>query len=132
MMIWKLVVAATFVFLQGCERDGGVIEKVRIGEFQGTFFIEDDERTTALTRVRHSVYYAVEGERSLIFEGTGGPKPTLSLLTPDTLLIRYCGGSIDHATSFVEGQPSGDGNLSLIRVQPITSVGITANGQQIC
>jgi hypothetical protein len=132
MRVWKLVVATTFLFLQGCERDGGVIEKVRMGELQGTFFIEDDERTTALTRVRHSVYYAVEGERSLIFEGTGGPKPTLSLLTPDTLLICYCGGSIDRASSFMEGQPSSDGKSSLIRVQPVTSAGITANGQPIC
>jgi hypothetical protein len=132
MRVWKLVAATTLLFLQGCERDGGVIEKVRIGELQGTFFIEDDERTTALTRVRHSVYYIVQGESSLIFEGTGGPKPTLSLLTPDTLLIRYCGGSIDHVTSFMEGRPSSDSKSNLIRVQPVTSAGITANGQPIC
>ncbi len=132
MKLWKLVLATTFVFLQSCERDGGVIETVRIDGVQGTFFIEDDERTTALTRARHSIYYAAEGKRSVIFEGTGGPKPTLSLLTPDTLLIRYCGGSIDHATPFLESQPSSDGDLRLIRVQPITSVGVTANGQPIC
>lgn len=130
MRVWKLVVAATCLFLQGCERDGGVIQKVRIGELQGTFVIEDDDRTTPLTRVRHSVFYAVEGERSLIFAGTGGPKPTLSLLTPDTLLIRYCGGSIDRASSFIEGEPSGYGRL--IRVQPITSAGLAVKGQPIC
>lgn len=130
MRVLNLVVAATFLLLQGCERDGGVIERVRVGELQGTFFIEDDDRTTPLTGVRHSVYYAVEGERSLIFEGTGGPKPTLSLLTPDTLLIRYCGGSIDRAASLIEPQPSG--YVKLIRVQPITSVGVAAKGQPIC
>lgn len=130
MRVLNLVVAATFLLLQGCERDGGVIERVRVGELQGTFSIEDDDRTTPLTGVRHSVYYAVEGERSLIFEGTGGPKPTLSLLTPDTLLIRYCGGSIDRAASLIERQPSG--YVKLIRVQPITSVGVAAKGQPIC
>jgi hypothetical protein len=132
MGLWKLIAAVAFVCLQGCERDGGVTAKVRIGDIQGTFFIEDDERTTPLTRVRHSVYYVAKGERSLIFEGTGGSKPTLSLLTPDTVLVRYCGGSIDRAASFLEGPPSVDSDLRLFRVQPITSVGVTANGRPIC
>jgi hypothetical protein len=132
MRIWKFIIAATAVFLQGCERDGGVIGKVRIGDIQGAFFIEDDERTTPLTRVRHSIYYAEKGTRSLIFEGTGGSKPTLSLLTPDTVLVRYCGGSIDHAASFLEGPPSGDSDLRIFQVQPITSVGVAADGRPIC
>lgn len=132
MRLWKLVVSVPFVFLQGCERDGGVIGKVRLGDIQGTFVIEDDDRTTPLTGVRHSVYYTAKGDRSLIFEGTGGPKPTLSLLTPDTVLVRYCGGSIDHAASFLEGPPSVDNDLRLFRVQPVTSVGVAADGRPIC
>ena len=129
---WKIIVVVSCVFLQACGRDGGVIGKVRVGDIKGTFFIEDDERTTPLSSVRHSVYYATKGERSLIFEGTGGAKPTLSLLTPNTILVRYCGGSIDHAASFLESPPSVDNKLRLFTVQPITSVGVAANGRPIC
>ena len=132
MRLWKLVIASTFFILQGCDRDGGIVGKVRLGDIKGTFVIEDDERMTPLTRVRHSVYFDANGERSLIFEGTGGSKPTLSLLTADTVLIRYCGGSIDRAASFLEGRPSVGGDLRLFRVQPITSVGVAANGRPIC
>lgn len=102
MLIRKLTVVAVFVILQGCGRDGGIIGKVRIGDIQGTFFIEDDDRTTPLTPVRHSIYYSAKDRRSLIFEGTGGPKPKLSLLTPATVLVRYCGGSIESTASFLE------------------------------
>ena len=128
----KLIVAAAVTLLHGCERDGGVIEKVRIADVRGEFLVEDDERTTPLTRVRHSVYYAVDGKRTLIFEGTGGPKPALSLLTPDTILVRYCSGSIDQAASFLEELPSTGGSPHLFTVQPITAVGVAANGRAIC
>jgi hypothetical protein len=128
----KLIVTAAAMLLHGCERDGGVIGEVHIADIRGAFLIEDDDRTTPLTRVRHSVYYAVNGKRSLIFEGTGGSKPALSLLTPDTILVRYCGGSIDRAASFLEKLPTTEGNPHLFKVQPITSVGVEANGRPIC
>lgn len=42
-------------------------------------------------------------DRKLIFQGSGGPVPTLSLLSANDVLVRYCGGRVEKVeTSFFE------------------------------
>ena len=120
------------LLIAGCERDGGVIGSTKLPTIQGMFVLEDDRRTTPLTAVRHSIYYVVDTDRTLIFQGAGGTKPTLSLLGSDNVLIRYCGGGIEMAESFLEKKPSTTSNSRLLRVQPVTVTGLSVQGRSIC
>jgi hypothetical protein len=118
------------LLLSGCQRDGGVIGSTTLPNIQGKFVIEDDDRTTALTSVQHSIYYVTGSDRKLIFKGAGGSGPTLSLLSPDDILIRYCGGSIERVESqFFENEARWN---RILRVQPVTSAGLAANGRPVC
>lgn len=132
--MFRIIISAIFgaLLISGCQRDGGVIGSTKLPTIQGMFVLEDDRRTTPLTAVRHSVYYVVETDRTLIFRGTGGTKPSLSLLGADDILIRYCGGGIEMSTSFFEKKPSTTGNLRLLRVQPVTAPGLSVQGKPIC
>ena len=116
----------------GCKRDGGVIGQAELHDISGKFVFEDDYRTVALTAVQHSIYYISGESRTLIFEGEGGTRPTLSLLSPDDVLVSYCGGRILKVSSFFERQSDESGDLRLIRIQPVTSKGLSANGTTIC
>ena len=120
------------LLIAGCERDGGVIGSTKLPTIQGMFVLEEDERTTPLTAVQHSVYYVVDTDRTLIFRGAGGTKPMLSLLGADDVLIRYCGGRIDMAESFLEKKLSTTSNSRLLRVQPVTVTGLSVQGRPIC
>ena len=99
------------LLLESCERDGGVIEKTRLSGIEGTFIIEDDQRTRPLSAVRHSVYYVREKDRTLVFRGAGGTKPQLSLVAEGTVLIAYCGGAIEKTESFLDGDPLRGGDV---------------------
>jgi len=119
------------LLLSGCQRDGGVIGSTTLPNISGKFVIEDDDRTVALTSVQHSIYYVNGDDRKLIFKGAGGrTAPTLSLLSPDVILIRYCGGSIYKVESqFFET----DANVNrILRLQPVTSRGLTVSGRPVC
>jgi hypothetical protein len=117
-----------------CSRDGGVIGGAKLPGVPGRFVLEDDDRTVALTSVRHSLYYEIGDERTRVFHGAGGGPLRLSLLDPNTVLIRYCDGSIyEVASPFFDDPEPSDGNLRLLRLQVVTSPGLTtANGQTIC
>lgn len=116
----------------GCNRDGGVIGSVRLPNIRGKFVIEDDARTRPLSSVKHSIYYVNDSGRKLIFRGYGGSVPVLSLLSPDVVLVRYCGGVIYETASFLESEASTDEIARALRLQPIISPGLSANGRQIC
>jgi hypothetical protein len=120
------------LLIVGCERDGGVIGSTKLPTIQGIFVLEDDRRKTPLTAVQHSIYYIVDTDRTLIFRGTGGTKPMLSLLGSDNVLIRYCGGGVEMAGSFLEKKPSTTSNSRLLRVQPVTVTGLSVQGKPIC
>ncbi len=96
----------------------------------GSFVIEDDERTTALTAVEHSVFYEVEGKREQLFRGYGGSRPKLARLSAGHVVIAYCGGSILKVQSsfFADQSKSAD----LIRLQVVTDAGLSADGHSIC
>lgn len=132
MLCHKAGVMAAALLIAGCERDGGIIGAASLPDIQGKFVIEDDRRTTPLTAAQHLVYYVVGTDRMLIFKGRGGPKPKLSLLGSDAILVRYCGGQIELAESFLEKAPNTSKNARLLRVQPVTSAGLTLKGQPIC
>ena len=126
-----LIVAA--LLAASCQRDGGVIGSAKLPNIQGTFVVEDDDRTTALTSVQHSIYYVIGSERTLVFKGAGGTQPVLSLLGPADILVRYCGGSIYKVESqFFENEADKSHGLRLLRLQPVTSSGLTANGHIVC
>ncbi len=129
-MLRVSALALAALLASGCQRDGGVIGTTRLPNIQGKFVIEDDYRATALTSVQHSIYYLTGGHRKLIFTGAGGGTPTLALLSPDDILIRYCGGSIYKVeSSFFERDDEVD---RILRLQPVISPGLTANGRPVC
>ena len=100
---------------------------------QGTFVIKDNDRTTALTSVQHSIFYVIGNARTLVFKGAGGGLPVLSMLSRDDVLVRYCGGSIYKVeSSFFENEADRTHGLRILRLQPETSRGLTANGRAIC
>lgn len=78
------------LFATGCQRDGGIAGHARLPGLAGTFVIEDDDRTVALASVQHSVFYQLGDDRKLVFKGAGGDLPRLSLVGPNTILLRYC------------------------------------------
>jgi len=124
------------VIVASCGRDGGVIGTTSLPNIRGKFVIEDDYRTTPLTSDQHSIYYVFGSHRDLVFQGSGAPAPTLSLLTADDILVRYCGGRVEKVeTSFPEDERNlrkVGGELRILRLQPVTSPGLTANGKAIC
>ena len=129
---YSCMIAMTLA-VASCQRDGGVIGSAKLPNIQGTFIIEDDDRTTALTSVQHSIFYVNGSSRTLVFKGAGGTLPMLSLLSADDILVRYCGGSIYKIeSSFFENEPDRGKDLRILRVQPVTSSGLTASGRPIC
>lgn len=132
-LLWKrLVIALVVLSIAGCNRDGGVIGSVNFPNIRGRFVIEDDARTRALSSIKYSIYYVSGSSKKLIFRGYGGSVPTLSLLSPDIVLVRNCGGSIRETASFLESEASTDGIARLLRLQPVISAGLSANGRLIC
>ena len=131
-----LCLVAIAVIVAACSRDGGVIGATTLRNIQGRFVVEDDHRTTPLTSIQHSIYYVLGDQRKLIFRGSGAPAPTLSLLTTNDILVRYCGGRVESIeTSFFENEDNvgkEGGELRILRLQPVTSPGLTANGEAIC
>jgi hypothetical protein len=126
----RTLVMASALLVGACHRDGGVIGTATLPNIAGKFVIEDDNRTAALTSVQHSIYYVVGSDRRLVFRGAGGERPVLALLGPDDILVRYCGGTIYKVESkFFENEAD---NMRLLRLQPVTSPGLTANGRAIC
>lgn len=126
-----LIVAA--LLAASCQRDGGVIGSAKLPDIQGKFVIEDDARTTALTSVQHSIFYVIGSSRTLVFKGGGGKLPVLSLLSRDDILVQYCGGSIYKIeSSFLENVADKAHGLRILRLQPVTSAGLQANGHPIC
>jgi hypothetical protein len=125
------MIVAVF-FVASCQRGGGVLGSVSLPSIRGTFVIEDDERTTPLTAVEHSVFYVIGNTRMLVFKGAGGRLPVLSLLNKDDILIQYCGGRIYKVESFFEDEPDEAHESRLLRLQPVTLRGMTANGHAIC
>lgn len=115
-----------------CQRDGGIIGHERLPGVTGTFILEDDDRTVALTAVQHSIFYEVGGKRELVFKGAGGYKPSLSLLGPDAVLLRYCHGSINKIETSFWDKPNGGESLRILRLQVITEPGLSSRGQSIC
>ena len=115
-----------------CQRDGGVIGHARLPGVAGTFVLEDDDRTVALTSVQHSVFYQVGDDRKLVFKGAGGDPPRLSMIGPDTILLRYCRGSIYNVESSFFDQPKAAEELRIVRLQVVTEPGISVNGRAIC
>lgn len=129
--VWLGLIAALVV--SGCERDGGIIGQANLPNISGKFVFEDDYRTVALTSVQHSIYYVIGTKRLLVFKGAGGSVPRLSLLNPDTILVRYCGGSIYKVASpFFDNEADNLHGLRLLRIQPVTEPGLMANGRAIC
>ena len=53
----------------------------------------------ALGTVRYTLFAEHQGRRSKIFEGTGGDDVGLIRHGPDLIVLRFCGGTIDHLTS---------------------------------
>ena len=115
-----------------CGRDGGITGTERLPTMRGKFVFEDDSRTRPLSGVYHSVFYVNGDDRTLIFKGYYASKPIISLLSPDTLLVSYCGGSILETSAFFEGGDLEDGSVRLIHVQPVNSSNIYANGREVC
>lgn len=130
------MLVAVVLIVASCSRDGGVIGATTLPNIRGKFVIEDDYRTTPLTSAQHSIYYVLGSQRELVFQGSGAPAPTLSLLTADDILVRYCGGRVEKVeTSFFEDESNVgkvDRELRILRLQPVTSPGLTANGKEIC
>lgn len=126
------MLTAFMLLATSCERDGGTIGHGRLPGVTGTFVLEDDDRTVALTSVQHSVFYEVGGDRKLIFKGAGGEQPRLSLIGPDTILLRYCRGSIYNIDSSFFDEPKGSKGLRIIRLQVVTEPGLSAKGRPIC
>ncbi len=124
------------MIVAACSRDGGVIGATALRDIRGKFVVEDDNRTMALTSVQHSIYYVIGKQRKLIFRGSGAQAPTLSLLTPNDILVRYCGGRVESIeTSFFENDDDvgkEGGELRILRLQPVTSPGLVANGKGVC
>ena len=132
-MKWSRVILAALTLLAtSCQRDGGIIGHGHLPGVTGTFVLEDDDRTVALASVQHSVFYEVGGERKLIFKGAGGEQPRLSLIGPETILLRYCHGSIYQTESSFFDEPNGSKGLRFIRLQVITEPGLSAGGRSIC
>ena len=131
-----LIAMAISVIVASCGRDGGVIGATSLPNIRGQFVVEDDSRATPLTSAQHSIYYVLGNQRKLVFQGSGAPAPTLSLLTADDILVRYCGGRVEKfETSFFEDESNVgkvDRELRILRLQPVTSPGLTANGKAIC
>ncbi len=121
------------LLVAGCHRDGGVIGSATLPNVANKFVIEDDDRTTALTSVQHSIYYVIGTDRKLVFRGGGGQKPVLTLLGPDDILVSYCGGSIYKVvSSFFENEADKGQGLRVLRLQPVTLAGLAANGRAVC
>jgi hypothetical protein len=121
------------LLLAGCHRDGGVIGSATLPGIAGKFVIEDDDRTVALTSVQHSIFYVIGNDRKLVFRGAGGQNPAFSLLGPDDILVSYCGGSIYKVeSSFFENEDDKAHRLRILRLQPVTSPGLVANGRPVC
>lgn len=127
-----VLVASLMLFTTSCQRDGGVIGHSRLAGITGTFVLEDDDRTVALTSVQHSVFYQVGDDRKLVFKGAGGDRPRLSLIGPDTILLSYCRGSIYSIESSFFDQPNAAQGLRILRLQAVTEPGISAGGRSIC
>ena len=121
------------LLVAACHRDGGVIGTATLPNIAGKFVIEDDDRTTALTSVQHSIYYVIGSGRKLVFRGGGGDKPVLTLLGPDDILVSYCGGSIYKLESeFFENEENTAHGLRILHLQPVTSAGLVASGRAVC
>ena len=127
----RVIAAGLMVLTTSCQRDGGIIGHGHLPGVTGTFVLEDDDRTVALASVQHSVFYEVGGDRKLVFKGAGGERPRLSLIGPDTILLRYCRGSIYKVESSFFDKPNG-AELRILRLQVITEPGVSAGGRSIC
>lgn len=132
MKLSRVIAAGLMVLATSCQRDGGIIGHIRLPGVTGTFLLEDDDRTVALTSVQHSLFYQVGDERKLVFKGAGGSQPRLSLIGPDTVLLRYCRGSIYKVESSFWDKPKGGEELRILRLQVITEPGLSAGGRSIC
>lgn len=115
-----------------CQRDGGVIGHARLPGVTGSFVIEDDDRTVALASVQHSVFYELGSDRTLVFKGSGGDQPRLSMMGPDTILLRYCRGSIYSVESSFFDNPKATNGLRIVRLQVVTEPGVSVGGRSIC
>ncbi|MBB5686668.1 hypothetical protein [Sphingobium boeckii] len=120
------------LFSTSCERDGGIIGQGHLDGVAGMFVLEDDYRTVALTSVQHSVFYQIGNRRELVFKGMGGDQPRISLIGPDTILLRYCRGSIDKVESSFFEQPSPDNGVRILRLQVVTVPGVSIKGRSVC
>jgi len=120
------------LLLESCQRDGGVIGTTRLSGMEGTFVIEDDMRTAPLTAAVHSVYYVRNKDRTLVFRGAGGSMPRLSVLSQGTVLIVYCGGTIEKTASILDGNPLSGRDVRARTIQPVVAEGLSVNGQGIC
>ena len=133
MFVKELTLIAAVLLTVGCDRDGGVIGTATLPHIRGKFIIEDDDRTAPLTSVQHSIYYVVGDYRKLIFRGSNAPMPALSLLERDNILVRYCGGRVEVVeSSFAENGAELGADNRILRLQPVTSPGLSANGRTIC
>lgn len=122
------------LLLIGCgSRDDSVQHTVVLTGIPGRFVVEDLYGNAPLTRPEHEITYYYQNRRLLIFRGWNNTPPKLSLLTPSTVLVSYCGGSIETTeSSFFAHIKSDADNLNLIRLQIVISPGLVAGGKQIC
>jgi hypothetical protein len=120
------------LLMQSCGRDGGVIDNIKISNIPGIFIVEDSKRTAPLTATVHLIYYVFDGERELIFKGSGGLNPRISLLNRHTLLITYCHGTVKEVNSFFDRRPNERQEVRVFQVQPVIARGLSVSGMPIC
>ena len=128
----RVLAIGLMLFLTSCQRDGGIVGQVRLPGVAGIFAIEDDDRTVALASVQHSVFYQLGDDRKLVFKGAGGDVPRLSLIGPNTILLRYCRGSIYSVESSFFDNPKATDGLRIIRLQVVTEPAVAVRGRTIC
>jgi hypothetical protein len=130
------VVGAALI-LASCGNDARIVQRLRLPGVSGWFVIEDSHRTTPMTAVEHSISYEANGEKKVIFRGSAGPSPRLTLLGPGTVLIAYCGGNILRLESSFFDDPrasvgSADASVKIVRLQAVTEKGLNVAGRAVC
>ncbi len=128
----RVLAIGLMLFATSCQRDGGIVGQARLPGVAGTFVIEDDDRTVALASVQHSVFYQLGHNRKLVFKGAGGDLPRLALMGPNTILLRYCRGSIYSVESSFFDNPNATEGLRIVRLQVVTEPGVSVSGRTIC
>ena len=85
----------------------------------------------ALSQEQDTVSVDRNGRREVIFQGYGGSTVTVRPLKKGVLVLVYCGGAIQAASSFLVTDQS-SGEAIAVKVQPVVASGVQIGGKDVC